>query len=486
LSVRRGKRQCSKTLIKSHDKQLTDSRLKKCLLCCYAANGNLGVKMNTASKTVLTLAILAGLGFAQWKYNIGQTALNYLHPPPTAQQATTTTGGGSGKRNVPPVAVKLVKANKTDFPIIDRSYGTMASPQVVNINARIASQVTKVNVEDGQMVKSGDVLAELDDRALQATLAKDQATLAKDQAVLANNTIQLQRAQTLAARNAGNLADVDNAVAAQKSTMQIIDADKAVIDADKLQLDFAKLKAPFEGKLGAITAVPGALTSTNGAQSAMMTITQMQPLKVTFRLPEQTLSAIRAKMDKKEDVTVRVYASGGHDLLDQGKLTFIDSSVDVASGTIGMAATVANDKLALWPGQRVQVEAEYGTITGALTVPAVAVQQGQIGSFVWVVDDQNKVTATPVKVARYEGDLASISEGIAEGAQVVIEGQAKLANGSEVRTGKPADAPAASSPSTGVAAPAPGVVTPADAATPSDPTAPKKHKKDKAAGDTQQ
>jgi len=214
----------------------------------------------------------------------------------------------------------------------------------------------------------------------------------------------------------------------------------------------------------------------------------MQPLKVTFRLAEQTLSGIRAKMDKNEEVKVRVYASGGHDLLDQGKLTFIDSSVDVGSGTIGMAATVANDKLALWPGQRVQVEAEYGTITGAITVPAVAVQQGQIGSFVWVVDDQNKVTATPVKISRYEGDVASISEGITEGAQVVIEGQAKLANGAEVRTGKPADAPAATDKSTAPAATAPaaGVVTPADAATPSDATAPKKNKKDKSAGDTQQ
>jgi len=451
--------------------------------------------MNTASKTVLTLAILAGLGFAQWKYSIGQTALNALHPQPAVQQAssggTAPAAGASAKRSLPPVVVKLAQAKKTDFPIIERSYGTMASPQVVSINARVASQVIKVNVQDGQNVKAGDVLLELDDRTMQSTMAKDQATLAKDQAVLANNTIQLQRAQTLAARNAGNLADVDNAVAAQKSTMQIIDADNAVIDADKLQLDFAKIKAPFDGKLGALSVVPGALvaaSSNSVAAAGLMTITQMQPLKVTFRLAEQTLSGIRAKMDKNEEVKVRVYASGSHDLLDQGKLTFIDSSVDVGSGTIGMAATVANDKLALWPGQRVQVEAEYGTITGAITVPAVAVQQGQIGSFVWVVDDQNKVTATPVKISRYEGDVASISEGITEGAQVVIEGQAKLANGAEVRTGKPADAPAATDKSTAPAATAPaaGVVTPADAATPSDATAPKKNKKDKSAGDTQQ
>ena len=315
---------------------------------------------------------------------------------------------------------------------------------MVGINARVASQVTKINVQDGQMVKAGDVLIELDDRTLQATLAKDLAALAKDQAVLSNNVIQLQRAQTLAARNAGNLQDVDNALAAQKAQTQVVDSDKAVLDADKLQLDFTKIRAPFAGKLGAITAVPGALVaaSTNSvATSALMTITQMQPLRVNLRLPEQVLPPLQAAMAGGAEAIVRVYASSTKDLLDQGKLNFIDSSVDSASGTIGLAASVGNSKLNLWPGQRVTVELEYGKITGALTVPTVAVQQGQAGSFVWVVDDQFKVKATPVKVSRYEGDLASISEGLSDGAQVVVEGQAKLANGAEVRigSGKPAD-----------------------------------------------
>ena len=133
------------------------------------------------------------------------------------------------------------------------------------------------------------------------------------------------------------------------------------------------------------------------------------------------------------EFTVRVFASGSQDLLDTGKLTFIDSSVDANSGTIGLAGEVANSKLTLWPGQQVDVELDYGTITGALTVQSVAVQQGQIGSYVWVVDDQNKVKATPVKVSRYEGAVAAI-DGVPEGTKVVIEGQAKLADGAEIRT----------------------------------------------------
>ncbi|MDE2383495.1 MAG: efflux RND transporter periplasmic adaptor subunit [Alphaproteobacteria bacterium] len=447
--------------------------------------------MQAGTKAVVGVLVIGALAFAQWKYGVGQWALNAVHPQQQAASGAAPAGGA--KRAAAPVAVKLATAKKTDFPLIERSYGTMASPQAVNINARIASQVTRVNVQDGQMVKTGDVLLELDDRALQATLAKDEATLAKDQAVLANNEIQLQRAQTLAARNAGNLADVDNAVAAQKSTQQIIDADKAVIDADKLQLDFAKIKAPFDGKLGAIAAVTGALTSTTGTQTALMTITQMQPLKVNFRLAEQVLPAIRQVMDAGGTVTVRVYASGAGQLLDTGKLTFIDSSVDVSSGTIGMAAEVGNAKLTLWPGQRVNVEVEYGKSGGALTVPAVAVQQGQIGSFVWLVDDQNKVTATPVKVARYEADQAAIAEGLKDGAQVVVEGQAKLANGTEIRTGKPADDTQGSAgakpadakttetqPTDGSGAQA--ATLPADATAAAD----KKKKKDQSSGDTQQ
>ncbi len=426
--------------------------------------------MGRSVKLIFWLIVIFAVGFGQWKFSLVQQAVNYVHP--TAQiAATSPTSAGGAKRAAPAIAVKLAQAAKADFPLIERSYGTMASPQVVNINARLASQVMKVNVQDGQLVKAGDVLIELDDRTVQATLAKDQATLAKDQSILANNEIQLQRARTLAARNAGTLQDVDNAVAAENSTRQQLSSDQAVIDADKLQVEFAKIKAPFDGKLGTITAAAGAVTSAAGGQAALMTVTQVQPLKVNFRLPEQSLLPVQAAM-AKGPVAVRVIASGSSDLLDQGKLVFIDSSVDTSSGTIGMAAEIANSKLILWPGQRVQVEVDYGKIIGALTVPTVAVQQGQIGAFVWLVDEQNKVTAAPVKVARFEGELASISEGLTEGAQVVIEGQAKLNNGSEVRSGKPAEAP-----QTGDTAEARPAVTGAAQAAPADGSAPKTGKK---------
>ena len=393
--------------------------------------------MSNGLKCTLGVVVLVGLGVAQWQYNITGQIQNDLHPEQAqASDAKNPAPAALDKRAAVPQLVKLAIVGKTDFPLIERGYGTMASPQVVAINARVTSQITKVNVQDGQMVKTNDVLIELDDRTLQAVLAKDVATLAKDQAVLANDDIQLQRAKTLASRNAGPQQDVDNAAAAQMSQLQIIDSDKAVIDADKLQLDFAKIRAPFDGKLGTISAVIGALVSppgNSGTQTSLMTITQMQPLRVNFRLAEQVLPPLQAALAKNPDAaTVRVYASSSKDELDEGKLNFIDSAVDVASGTIGLAANVGNAKLNLWPGQRVTVDLQYGVTLGAITVPTVAVQQGQIGSFVWVINDQNIAKATPVKVSRFEGDLAAISDGLTEGTKVVVEGQAKLANGTSV------------------------------------------------------
>ncbi|HEY5364492.1 MAG TPA: efflux RND transporter periplasmic adaptor subunit [Aestuariivirga sp.] len=393
--------------------------------------------MNNGMKLTLTVAVLLGLGLAQWKYNLIGQIRNDIHPE-QAQASDAKTAVPATRAPISQL-VKIALVGKTDFPLIERGYGTMTSPQVVAINARITSQITKVNVQDGQMVKAGDVLIELDDRTLQAVLAKDVATLAKDQAVLDNNDIQLQRAKTLAARNAGPQQDVDNAVAAHSSQLQVIDSDKAVIDADKLQLDFAKIRAPFDGKLGAISAVLGALVSppgNSGTQSSLLSITQMQPLRVTFRLAEQVLPPLQAALAKNPDAaTVKVYASSSKDELDEGKLNFVDSSVDVTSGTIGLAANIGNAKLNLWPGQRVTVDLQYGTTLGAITVPTVAVQQGQIGSYVWVIDDQNVAKATPIKVSRFEGDLAEVSDGVTEGTKVVVEGQAKLANGTHVTIG---------------------------------------------------
>lgn len=392
--------------------------------------------MRNVTKGVIVLAVLA-LAIGQWQFDIGHSAIAYFQGKPAADgtAATATAAGSSGKRAGGGVtAVKLAQATTTDLPLIERAFGTAQAPQVATINARIASQVLNVPVTDGQMVKKGDLLIELDDRTFQATLAKDQAALAKDQALLENANVQAQRAKTLVSRNAGPQSDVDTATAAAKSAEQVVESDKAQVESDKLQIEFTKITAPFDGKLGQLNVVPGNLVSAT-LGTGLMTVTQLQPLKVAFRIPDKVLGAIRAKLDANDDVTVRVLASSTKTVLDTGKVTFIDSSVDVGSGTIGMATTVPNDKLQLWPGQHVDVEVQYGVLKNSVTIPAVAIQIGQKGSYVWKVDDQMKVTLTPIEVGRFEEAIAAITKGLNVGDQVVIEGQAKLNNGAQVRAG---------------------------------------------------
>ncbi len=402
--------------------------------------------MKNLMKNLIALAVLLALGLGTWHFGLYAAALSWLHlaAKQDGQMASSTGGavpaGASGRRggSTGPVRVMLAEVKPMDLPLIERTSATIQASAVVSINARITSQVKEVPVSDGAMVKAGDILVVLDDRALQATLAKDQATLAKNQATLVNARLQMDRAKSLAAKNVGPLADADAAVAAEKAAEQVVQADLAQIDADKLQIEFTTIRAPFAGKLGTVNVVPGALVSATPSnasqQTSLMTITQMQPVKVNFRLPEKALQDILPRYNAGSTILVTARAAND-DVLDTGPLNFIDSAVDSTTGTISMSALLKNERLALWPGQHVEVDVQYGTLTGALTVPVVAVQQGQQGSFVWRVDEQSKVSPAIVKVSRYEGGFAAISDGLAAGDKVVIEGQAKMNTGTEVKDG---------------------------------------------------
>ena len=341
-----------------------------------------------------------------------------------------------------PVAVAVATAAAADMPLIERTYGAIQSPAVATINARIASQVTEVHVKDGQMVKAGDLLLVLDDRLLQAQLAKDQATLAKDKALAASSELDLQRAKQLAVKQAGTQQAADQANAAAQAARATVDADKAAVLADQAQLTFTRIAAPISGRLGAVQVHVGDLVGTSGNASAgLMSITEMAPLKVAFRLPERVLAPVR-KAVAGGGVPVRVLRAGTATQLEQGTLDFIDSAIDTASGTIAMSATIANQALALWPGQFADVEVQYGKLPDAVTVPSVAVQPGQSGPFVWLVKPDSTVEARPVKVTHTEGALAAIAEGLANGDRVVVEGQLRLKPGAAVMIGQAPAGPA--------------------------------------------
>ena len=334
------------------------------------------------------------------------------------------------------IPVWVAATQSSTVPLVVRTFGIIQSRAVVSVNARIASQILEIHVKDGQTVKSGDLLVTLDGQLLQGALSKDQAVLVKDKANAVNAEVEMLRAKTLLTKGAGTQEAYDAALAAQKAAEAVVAADQAVVDSDTSQLDYARITAPIDGRLGAIQVAVGDLVgngSSNGQQAGLMTITQMQPLKIAFRLPEGELPDIRKTLDSGGQVSVRVLNNGTPDVLDSGNLNFIDSSVDATSGTIAMSATLPNSKLRLWPGQYVNVEIEYGQLASAIVIPSVAIQQGQKGAFVWLVKDDNTVEAKLVEVTHFDDVNAAIASGLSIGDKVVVEGQLRLKNGAAIK-----------------------------------------------------
>lgn len=351
--------------------------------------------------------------------------------------SATPAAGSNGARSISIVAAT---ASTADFPIRRYAIGFVSSPAVVSVNPRVSSQIVSIAVKDGQMVKAGDVLFTLDDRALKAQLAKDQATLAKDQALLTSSQADLQRAKDLVAKQAGTQQTYDQAAAAQKAAAATVEADKATIDADNVQLGFATITAPISGRLGAINTAIGNLVNTSNGNSStstpLVTITQMDPLQVNFNLPESDLALLHKALAHPQDGAVMLTKDGDPTPIGKGTLDFVDSSVDTASGTIATRASLPNPDLTLWPGQYVNVIVSAGTMPQMTSVPTVAVQPSQKGPFVYVVKPDNTVEMRPVQVALTEGDNSAISQGLKSGERVVVEGQTRLKNGAAVHEGK--------------------------------------------------
>ncbi len=353
----------------------------------------------------------------------------------TAQPAGSSGKGRSGGGG--PIAVVVATAQKQSFPVVTRSFATVQSPAVVTVGARISSQVTEIHVKDGQMVKAGDLLISLDDRALVAQLARDKAILAKDSALLVSTTADMNRAKDLASKQAGTQQAYDDALATQQSAQATVDSDQATVEADQIQLDFTKITAPIDGRLGAVQVSVGDLvggsSTSSGATSGLVTITQVDPIQVSFHLPESNLQVFKPLLDAGKAPQVRVLKSGSTDLIASGPMDFIDSAVDTASGTITMRATVENASFVLWPGQFVDVEIDQDNLNDATVIPTVALQPGQNGQFVYVVGTNNTVEVRPVKVALSDGDTSAIASGLEPGDKIVTEGQLRLKPGAAVK-----------------------------------------------------
>lgn len=350
--------------------------------------------------------------------------------------------GGDGKGGGGPAApVVTVAAATRDFPIRRKTIGIMESPAIVVIRSRIDSVLLEQHVADGQTVKKGDLLFTLDDREIQATIARDQATLAKDNATLAQAESEMKRKQELASKDVAPRQQVEQATAEFKAAQQTVEADRAVLEADRLRLGYAKLEAPITGRIGAVRVTPGNLVGANDP-AGLATVTQMQPLRVAFSLPERDLDMLRKAAGGANPAVVRVYVANTKTELEAGRLDFVDSSVDTASGTIAAKASFANDKLELWPGMYVDVAIDLDVRPNSVIIPAVAIQSSQQGPFVFVAKADGTAEMRKIELVGIEENDAAVSTGVAEGDRVIVEGQMRLANGARIAEQAGGGAPA--------------------------------------------
>ena len=344
---------------------------------------------------------------------------------PAAPAASAPASAASAPAG-PPVTVSTVKAEAKDLAVNLRASGTVFPLASVDIKSQINSVVTKMHIKGGQFVGIGDPLFTLDARADEANLAKARAQLAKDQAVLADAQRQLQRAQELLAQNFVAKSAVDTAQTAVDAAAATLLADQAAIDAAKVLVSYNHIAAPLSGRAGALSVSNGTAVQAN--ISPIVTITQLDPIAVTFNLPQRNLAdAIAALKEGGAKVTATLADGGGSF---QGRLYFVDNAVDPASGTVRARALFDNKQGRLWPGAYVEISQNINTLKDAVVVPQLALIQSARGTIVYVVED-GKAVLRPVKQVGGQSGEAAIT-GIMAGDTVVVDGKQNLRPGSLV------------------------------------------------------
>jgi membrane fusion protein, multidrug efflux system len=336
---------------------------------------------------------------------------------------------GDGQQSV---SVETAVASRSDVPVYLAGLGTVQAFYTVTVTARVDGELQKVAFVEGQTLKKGDLIAQIDPRPFQAALDQATAAHAKDVAQLASAKADLDRYMQLAPQNLASKQTLDSQHALVAQLEAQIKGDQANIDNARTQLSYTRITSPIDGKTGIRRVDPGNnvhATDTNG----IVVVTQVQPISCIFTLPEEVLPTLNRALEGGT-VTVTAMSRDGKTELDKGTVALVDNQIDQATGTIRVKATFANPHGALWPGEFVNARALVSTERNALTVPSVAIQRGPDGMFTYVVKADSTVEARPLKVGNETDNLTVITEGLKEGEQVVLNNQYRLAPGTHVRS----------------------------------------------------
>ncbi|MCG7328618.1 MdtA/MuxA family multidrug efflux RND transporter periplasmic adaptor subunit [Achromobacter sp. ACRQX] len=362
-------------------------------------------------------------------------AIAWLVLRPSAKQGGP--GGRAGGRppmaamaNLP-VPVRIATAAQQDIDIFLRSLGTVTAYNTVTVRSRVSGELVDVAFQEGQQVKAGDLLAQVDPRAFQVALDQARGTQMQNLAQLENARRDLQRYQALFKQDSIARQQVDTQAALVRQYEGTVKSDQANVDNAKLQLDYARITAPISGRLGLRQVDRGNLVSsadTNG----LVVITQTQPISVVFTLPETQLPEVRAELAAGKTLTVDAYDRADTRRIATGMLETLDNQIDVTTGTLKLKARFDNADDALFPNQFVNVRLHVLTRKDVTAIPTAAVQQGSAGAFVFLVQDDNTIAVRQVKLGAINSGMVAVNEGLKPGDRVVTEGTDRLRAGAKV------------------------------------------------------
>ncbi len=376
---------------------------------------------------LLVLLIVVGVSWWLWPSS-AKKAPNAQSSQQAARSGAVRPGFGGSTL---PVPVLVAHVTRGDFPIYYKALGTVTALNTINVRSRVAGELVKVYFKEGQTVKAGELLAEIDPRSYQNALLQAEGTLLQNQAQLKNAQVDVQRYRGLYAEDSIAKQTLDTAEALVGQYLGTVKTNQAAVNDAKLNLEFTKIRAPISGRVGLRQLDVGNLVAANDT-TALVVITQTEPIVVSFTLPENNLSLVLERYRSGASLPVQAWDRGDTKELAKGVLSSIDNQIDVTTGTLKFKALFENRDQALFPNQFVNVRLLADTLKDVILAPTAALQYGTNGSFVYAMDGDNKVSIRSIKVGATDGELTVIEQGLQPTDRVVLEGTDRLREGSAV------------------------------------------------------
>ena len=435
----------------------------------------------TGRYVALAVLALALAGAGTWYFYWRPMAADMAGEAKGEGKGGSAKGGrfGGGRNQ----AVSAAEVQRMDVRQTIQAIGTLTALNTAVVRAKIDGELKALRFSEGQMVRAGDVLAEIDDRNAQAQLAQAEGQLARDVAQLRNAQLDLQRYQGLLEKDAIARQQVESQQALVRQLQGTVQSDQAQLDAAKLQLTHTRVVAPISGRLGLKQTELGSLVRAGDA-NGIVSINQTDPMAVLFAVPEIHVPLIQRKLRSGQVLPVQVWDREAKQMLAQGRVSSTDNAIDLATGTLRLKATFPNTDGSLFPNQFANIRLELDTLKDSLAVPSAAIQRGAAGTFVYVVQADNSVLTKVVQLDAQDGDWQAIRGPIQAGDKVVTDGADRLRDGSKVEVVKSAPPRAAAvggakdakptapgAPPSGAAKPPAGASPAATAAAPTAPPA---------------